>query len=588
MVQEHRTITGHVWQIAGCRFVGAHLRVRPLPPIRNKTWNTDIEKNNNLEYSRAIFKSLNLKSLNLSLPQYLIFKFLNLKFLNLLILLLCSLVSFGQQRESKQYFMMNITDKQELPVEKGRIYASSDEKTAVINENWVLAVGNGDCIIYAVADGKQTEFAHITVGWQVQNPVLPYSWDIYADDSEVRNFNGTLYTYSCFDGSPNGYASPYYLSLSTPDIKRWDCKFILSSYEEQMPYRGKILWDCDGCYYNGKYLLYGFYDPDMIAGDNFMFVLESDEPRGPFRNFRWITGDKSGKKIDGMSAQIFIDDDGSRYILYARQTPETNNYNHPVIARLTADNVITESSITDLRPYMKDFFENPSLRKRGDTYYFLYAENCGAVTTKNWTPKRLSYATSKSPLGDYTYRGVIITVEHLEGNTNIQGCIEPHQNHWYLFYHRVLNGLPFRRTLCVENITFDNNGLISPVEPTSSGISEGLNTANPVWFNTAVFGKNYKHTTKGRYGSVLVNGSAEIGFRYLSFTGKEKRMVLHGAGLENISSIKIITDGKTIGERQGNGEIILTNVPKGKTELTVVISSTGETLLETFDIFVKH
>jgi hypothetical protein len=117
--------------------------------------------------------------------------------------------------------------------------------------------------------------------------------------------------------------------------------------------------------------------------------------------------------------------------------------------------------------------------------------------------------------------------------------------------------------------------------PTSSGIAEGLNTSFPIWFNSAVFGKNYKFTDAGKYGNTLVNGSAEIGFRYLFFTGKEKRFALQGIGLENITSAKVIADDKIIGE--GKSEIILKDVPKGKAELTLAITSTGEIRLETFN-----
>jgi hypothetical protein len=475
------------------------------------------------------------------------------------------------------------------PAQTDARYISSDEKIATVKGSVVRATGNGDCAIFlAEKSGKQTTFARLTVGWPVQNPVLPYSWNICADDSEVHNFGGKLYTYSCLDSSPRGYASPYYVSLSTADLRLWDCQTIFSSFDPALPLKGKILWDCDGAFHNGKYLLYGFTAPNFARSDNPMFVLSADAPRGVFKDFRWIVGDKSGTKIDGMSAQVFTDTDGSRYITYAARTPETGNYNCPVVARLKNDNTIDESSVKDLSAYMKDYFENPSLRKRGDTYYFLYAENCGKVTKRNWTPLRLSYATSKSIFGIWTYRGTILTVEHFAGDTNIQGCIEPLGEQWCVFYHRALNGQPFRRTLCVEKIEFDANGLIKPVVPTSSGIAEGLDTKKSIWFNTAVFGKNYKPSLQGKDGSVLVSGrgvteAAEIGFRYILFTGNEKKISLRGIGLQNIISVKVFADKKLIGENKGVSEILLRDIPNRKTEMTLVVSALGNVFLETLD-----
>jgi hypothetical protein len=482
--------------------------------------------------------------------------------------------------KNHSYYMLNANEIRTLPEENGVAYISSDKKVAVINGNQLKAVGNGDCVIYAIRNDIVSKFAQVTVGWQIQNPVLPYSWEMYIPDSEVHNFDGKLYVYGSLDAS-NSFCSPYYASLTTADLKHWESQgYSFSSYDEGIPYSGRIIWDSDGHYYKGKYFLYGFFEWDPRTA-NYTFVLDSDSPMGPFKNFRWVTGDVSGEKIDGISAEVFVDDDSSRYILYA-PTLQPVHENYPVIARLSDDNIIDESSRKNLNPYIKDFYEAPSLRKRGDTYYFIYAENCGVITDNNHTPKRLSYATSKEIFGDYTYRGTIITVEDLDGNGNIQGSIEQLDGEWYVFYHRAMNGVWNKRSLCVEKISFDKDGLIIPVVTTSSGVAEGLSTSLPVWFNTAVFGGNYKFIDEGKYGYTLVNGNAEIGFRYILFTGKEKQLVLQGLGLENITSVKVIAGDKIIGE--GKTEIVLTNVPEGKAELKLDVTSTGETRLETFII----
>ncbi|MDR1373055.1 MAG: family 43 glycosylhydrolase, partial [Dysgonamonadaceae bacterium] len=421
---------------------------------------------------------------------------------------------------------------------------------------------------------EKSLFARVTVGWQVQNPVLPYSWGMYIADPEVHDFGGQLYVYGSLDAS-NVFCSPHYMSLTTSDLKRWESKgYSYSSFDEGCPYPKRILWDPDGSYYNGKYLLYGFFEWDSSGKDNNTFVLESDSPTGRFKNFRWIVGDRSGERIDGISAQIFVDGDGQRYISYA-PTKQPVEQNYPVVAKLIADDTIDESSVKNLGPYVKDFYEAPSLRKRGDTYYLVYAENCGAITDKNHVPTRLSYATSKEIFGEYTYRGVIITLEGLSGNGNIQGSIEPFNGEWYVFYHRGHSWN--RRAMCIEKLEFDSDGLIKPVVPTSSGVAEGFDTSKPINFNTAVIEKNCSFGKDGKYGCVTVKDkTAEIGFRYVKFTGKEKSISFQGKGLENIESVKILVDGKVTGE--GN---VLHNVPKGKAELTVVITAKGEVRLET-------
>jgi beta-xylosidase len=374
------------------------------------------------------------------------------------------------------------------------------------------------------------------------------------------------------------------MSLSSADLRKWESRgWSFSSTDTTVanPFPGRILWDSDGHYYDGKYYLYGFYEWRK-GNENFTFVLESDSPMGKFTNFRWVTGDKSGKPIDAISTEVFTDFDGQQYATYS-PTMNAVEDNTAHIARLKAPDVIEEESVTDVGKYLRDFYEAPSLRRRGDIYYLVYAENCGKIVDgKNNTPKRLSYATAKNIFGPYTYRGIIITVEDLQGNGNIQGSIEQFGDSWYVFYHRSFNGRWNKRALCIEKITFDKDGLIVPVVPTGSGIAEnGLSTSNPVWFNTAVFGKNYTYKDDGKYGTVHVSSNAEIGFRYINFTGKEKSLTFSGEDLENITYIKVFAGGKLLGERRGNGAVAIKKSPRGKSELMISITTLGDVKLET-------
>ncbi|MDR1960534.1 MAG: family 43 glycosylhydrolase, partial [Planctomycetaceae bacterium] len=357
-----------------------------------------------------------------------------------------------------------------------------------------------------------------------------------------------------------------------------------SSFDEENEYRGKMLWGSDVHYYNGKYLLCGAYEWFGEIIGNTPFIVESDNPSGKFSNFRWVTGNKSNKRIDGITFKVFVEKDGTRYAIWA-PTALPAEKNHLMVAKLADDNVIDEDCMKNLGN-LHDFYEGPSIRKRGDTYYLIYDENCGRITKDNHTPKRLSYATSKDITGDYVYRGVILTIEDLPGNSNIQGSIEEFHGQWYVFYHRAPNAQWNRRALCVEKISFDRDGLIIPVEPSSSGIAEGLNTSKPIYFNTSVIQKNCKFSGKvGKYGGAIVKDSAEIGFRYVSLTGREKKISLQGEGLENISKVTVTANGTIIGQGVGGEDIQLENVEEGKAELVFNITSNGEAKLETLRFF---
>lgn len=112
------------------------------------------------------------------------------------------------------------------------------------------------------------------------------------------------------------------------------------------------------------------------------------------------------------------------------------------------------------------FYEAASLRKIGDTYYFIYSPKRGS---------RLAYATSDKPMGPYTYRGYIVDngVDYPAGNNH--GSICRIGNQWYIFYHRMTNGSVMSRRACVEKIEILPDGTIPPVEMTSLGFSDALN-----------------------------------------------------------------------------------------------------------------
>ncbi|MDR1896614.1 MAG: hypothetical protein LBR10_07485, partial [Prevotellaceae bacterium] len=74
-------------------------------------------------------------------------------------------------------------------------------------------------------------------------------------------------------------------------------------------------------------------------------------------------------------------------------------------------------------------------------------------------------------------------------------------------------------------------------------------------------------------------------FRYVSLTGKEKKISLHGEGLSNITKITVTANGTIIGQGAGEQDIKLENVRKGKAELVFNITSNGETKLETMRFF---
>ena len=140
-------------------------------------------------------------------------------------------------------------------------------------------------------------------------------------------------------------------------------------------------------------------------------------------------------------------------------------------------------NIAPSQPYSKgssfeghEFFEAPSIRKKGDTYYFIYS---------SIAMHELCYATSRHPMKDFVYGGVIVSNNDMHIDSykpagkpmcyggNNHGSIVEINGKWYIFYHRQTDGTNFSRQGCIEPITFREDGSIIQAEITSCGANGG-------------------------------------------------------------------------------------------------------------------
>lgn len=119
------------------------------------------------------------------------------------------------------------------------------------------------------------------------------------------------------------------------------------------------------------------------------------------------------------------------------------------------------------------FFEASSMRKVGDTYYFIYSSQ------KN---HELCYATSKFPDRDFVFGGTIVSngdigldgrkeAERLNMTGTTHGSIEQIDGQWYVFYHRLTHKSDYSRQACAEKIEIAPDGTIAQVEITSCGLN---------------------------------------------------------------------------------------------------------------------
>ena len=348
---------------------------------------------------------------------------------------------------------------------------SSDPRIARVSRKGVVrGRRKGDACITATSRKTCVQASClVSVGYDGQNPILPPTWGLYIADAEPHVFDGRMYLFGSrdnFDGLDEegtfDFCSTDYHVLWSDDLIHWtDAGEALNMKDipAEVTGNGTRLWAPDV-----------FRDPvthkyHMVTCTNRDrdLVLDADTPEGPYGNARLITLD--GEPYVSIDPGALVDDDGKVYIalpkfIVAQLDPEDYSRILPETVR----------DLTAAMPEDNEPFEGPSLRKRGDTYYYIYIQNVGKVAEKGACPTRMAYLTSKDPLGPYTYQGLIVTNYDYPGTINVHGSIEPFGDRWYVAYHRSIPGVRLSRVANLDPLSFREDGTIEEVEMTSSGV----------------------------------------------------------------------------------------------------------------------
>ena len=373
------------------------------------------------------------------------------------------------------------------------------------------------------------------------NPISPVG--VYIADPEGRQMpDGRIYVYGSRDEPNNPWCSQRYDILSSSDLCAWHVEqnsFATQGIGKQVDYTEKALYAPDCVYYQDKYYLYYCLE----GGGEDEGVAVSDSPYGPFRNGKIIKG------IHGIDPSVLIDDDGQAYLFWGQ--------GHARGAKLSKDMMSIEGEIHDsLLTYERDAFnEASSVKKRNGIYYYVYGghqrhgeSNCAT----------LNYATATSPLGPYTYRGVIIDNWNSQKNVvNNHGSLAVINGNWYIFYHRPTHGGSTMRKACMEPIVFNADGTIQEVEMTTQGIggpmdpTMRMDAARACQLNGNLF-VNERHPAYDvpvEYLSDIHSGDVAY-WKYYDFKQPVKRFVCKTWGISKGSKIELHLDrpdGKLIG-----------------------------------------
>ncbi|MEL0455912.1 family 43 glycosylhydrolase [Flavobacteriaceae bacterium SZ-1-7] len=306
------------------------------------------------------------------------------------------------------------------------------------------------------------------------NTVLP---DFHADPEVLYSEKtGRFYIYPTNDGYP-GWGGYNFNVFSSPDLVHWTNEGeILDLSTNQVPWATGNAWapaiiekNINGNY---KYFFY-FSGNDGIKK---IGVAVANDPTGPFIDsgapmISQLPVGANGQLIDG---DIFEDPiSGKSYFYYGNGFMAVAELNDDMVSiKPNTTSVITPSG-GNLGTYA--YREGAYVFYRNGLYYFLWSvDDTGSANY------HVAYGTSTSPTGPINVASQPIVIIQDPANkiygTGHNSIIQiPGKDEWYIVYHRINADYLYsdpgtHREVCIDQLTFNNDGSIIPVTPTRRGI----------------------------------------------------------------------------------------------------------------------
>ncbi len=448
---------------------------------------------------------------------------------------------------------------------------------------------------------------------QAFNPFLPLYECI--PDGEPHVFGDRVYLYGSHDKEGGEtFCMLDYTVYSAPvtDLTDWRREGVIYRADQDPDYENrKYMYAPDVVKGNdGRYYLYYCMSGDFGHGGYHgpISVAVCDTPAGQYEYIGFVKNPDGTPMLDYVCFDPgVINDDGVIRIYYGTQYPYEEepdffeNEEHiqsemgmfgksrdeilsmakkdsvmgPCMVVVEDDMLTVKEAAKHIIPYKvkntsfeeHPFFEASSMRKIGDTYYFIYS---------SMQNHELCYATSKYPDRDFVFGGTIVSNgdvgmngrtadDRLNMTGTTHGSIEMINGQWYVFYHRLTHKSDYSRQACAEKIEIKPDGSIEQVEITSCGLNGGALIAEGVYpapiacnitngnmphgsnsIYTISF-PNVNHESDDRFIAEIADGTL-IGYKYFAFSENNALGVTYRGNAKGRLRIAHAIDGETIGE----------------------------------------
>jgi len=302
------------------------------------------------------------------------------------------------------------------------------------------------------------------------NPIIT---TIYTADPSAHVWtDGKLWLYPSHDrDNAQWWDMEDWHVFSSSNLVNWTDHGVAMSLSDVAFGPSWFAWAPDCAYRNGKYYFYFPVSVDQSFGNtNRIGVAIGNNPQGPFvsQAAPLVSGYPRG-----FDPCVFIDTDNQAY-LYCGQGPDS-----AFVAKLKPSMTELEGRLQPIKG-LSDFWEGFWMYKRNTTYYAMYCSG----------HDRLHYATGSSPMGPFAQKGGLLAPV---GCSTSHGSIVDFCGSTYLFYHtQDLSGDQFKRSVCIDKITFNADGTMREVQRTSAGVgpvSCAVSALKPAETSLEIIGK---------------------------------------------------------------------------------------------------
>jgi hypothetical protein len=387
-----------------------------------------------------------------------------------------------------------------------------------------------------------------------QNPIVQ---TYFTADPAPMVYNGTVYLYTSHDEDEtekNFFTMRDWRCYSSTDMVNWtDHGAVASLKNFAWLNKSNGAWAPQCIERNGKFYLYVPIHGEGIS------VLVSDSPTGPFADpigKRLVESDHVWQDID---PTVAVDDNGQAYLYWGNPKLWYVKLNKDMVSydRSIGQNGIVSVEMTaeafgskagrDGKPGTT-YTEGPWFYKRNNLYYMMYAAA--------GIPEYIAYSTAPSAEGPWTYKeNIMERASHL-AFTNHSGIID-FKGKSYFFYHtqELSRGEGFKRSVSLEQFTYNADGSIPLIIPTKAGVKESVANLDPykrVEAETIAFSEGLKSASDSKTGVYVtkIDNDDYIKVRSVDFKNGAKQFDASIASASADGKIEIhmdTKDGKLIG-----------------------------------------